>query len=87
MNYTILYGTIDFSVDVTEIVYSKCIINNIITIKSGDNYRADFIFLFDPVPLVQKSIFIIDQNGVKTVYDAYTEVNINVTSDVTYKLN
>ena len=74
--YTFHYGTEETYVDVTDIVYEKCIVDGVITIHSVDDHRAKNIFEIDPVPCVQKSIFVTDPEGNETVYDAYTDVII-----------
>jgi FkbM family methyltransferase len=57
----IKYGIIDKYIDVTHIAHEKCLNdNNRIIIPSGDHARAD-IFT-DPIPYIEKSIFIDTRN-------------------------
>jgi hypothetical protein len=75
--YTFHYGVEDIELlDVTEIVYEKCVVDGQIIIHSVDDHRAKNIFNIDPVPCVQKSIFVTDPDGNETIYDAYTDVII-----------
>jgi hypothetical protein len=75
--YTFYYGVEEiFILDVTETVYSKCVVDGVITIPAGDDYRAKEIFNVDPVPCVQKSIYVTGPDGSREVVDAYTELVI-----------
>lgn len=75
---TFYYGVEDiFILNVTEIVYTKCVVDGVITIPAGDDYRAKEIFNVDPVPCVQKSIYVTHPDSSREVFDAYTEVIIS----------
>jgi len=75
--YTFHYGVEEiFLLDVTDIVYSKCVVDDVITIPAVDDHRAKNIFNVDPVPCVQKSIYVTHPDGSKQVFDAYTDVVI-----------
>ena len=75
--YTFHYGVKDVClVDVTELVYEKCVADGVITIQSDDEHRAKNIFNVDPVPCVQKFIYVIEPDGTETEFDAYTDVVI-----------
>ena len=75
--YTFHYGVKDiFLLDVTSIVYEKCVADGVITIPAVDEYRAKNIFDIDPVPCVQKFIYVTEPDGTETEFDAYTDVII-----------
>ena len=57
----IKYGLADNNIDVTSICYSKLKYGNIIAIPAIDNVRA--IYFGDPVPNVEKSVFLSDLGG------------------------
>ena len=71
----VFYGIRGNGIDVTDICLSKLTKNNIITIPSGDVYRA---YLFsDPLYGVLKQVFIL--NGDKlTAYDDLCTIKINL---------
>ena len=71
----IYYGIMNHAIDVTNICIDKLKHNNTILIQSGDLIRAT-IFT-DPLVGVHKNI-IIENNGVLTEYDEYTQIHINV---------
>jgi hypothetical protein len=69
------YGVKDiFVLDVTDIVYEKCVKDGVITIDPVDDHRAKNIFNIDPVPCVQKLIYVTGPDGTETEFDAHTEV-------------
>ena len=75
--YTFHYGVEEiFLLDVTDIVYTECVVDSTIVIHAGDDHRAKNIFNVDPVPCVQKSIYVTHPDGSKEVFDAYTDVVI-----------
>lgn len=75
--YTFFYGVEDIELlDVTEIVYEKCVVAHQIIINGDDDHRAKDIFDIDPVPCVQKSIYVTHPDGTETVYDCNTMVVI-----------
>ena len=75
--YTFYYGVEEMCIlNVTEIVYSKCVVDGVITIPAGDDYRAKEIFNVDPVPCVQKNIYVTHPDGSRQVFDTQTEVVI-----------
>ena len=74
---SIKYGTIDYNIDITSIVFSYCVNDNIIKIRSGYYYR-DSMF-GDPIIGTHK--FIIVQIDTKLyMFDEYQDVDINLTS-------
>jgi FkbM family methyltransferase len=70
----IYYGIENSSIDVTNICLSKLRKKNIITIPSGDNRRANYFT--DPLPGIHKKI-LIENNGIITKYDEFTQLTIN----------
>lgn len=77
MVYTIEYGVKDICLlDVTAIVYDKCVVDNHIMISVLDDHRAKDIFNEDPVPCVQKFIYVTGPDGSQTVYDVDTSIDI-----------
>lgn len=75
----IYYGIINNSIDVTEICLEKLKTNNIITIPLGDRNRANYFT--DPLVGIHKKI-IIDNNGIITEYDEYTEIKIDTLNNI-----
>jgi FkbM family methyltransferase len=75
----IRYGTDNCNIDVTEICYTKLMIDNIISIPYGDIHRA--YFFTDPINGVLKSIFITDKNNITTKYNDTIKVIINIESE------
>jgi FkbM family methyltransferase len=77
----ILYGTVDKSIDVTDICVSRLIFNNIIQIQAGDDSRT--CHFSDPVPGVLKKIFI-SNAGTLSEYDHECIIIINtLTGEIT----
>jgi len=74
MSIQIKYGIIDNNIDVTDICLKKLKHNNIITIPSGDENRAN-IFT-DPVYKILKKVFI-TFSGVSNEYDDFYTIKIN----------
>jgi FkbM family methyltransferase len=70
----ILYGILDNSIDVTDICIEKLKQNNIITIPCGDENRARFFT--DPLFGILKQV-IIENEGIITEYDIFTQIKIN----------
>ena len=75
--YTFHYGVKEIALlDVTDIVYATCVFDGVITIHAIDDHRAKNIFNVDPVPCVQKSIYVTHPDGSEEIFDAYTDVII-----------
>jgi FkbM family methyltransferase len=70
----IYYGITNNNIDVTNICLEKLTINNIITIHDGEVNRVNYFT--DPLHGVHKSI-IIENNGIITEYDEFTQIIIN----------
>lgn len=71
----VFYGIRGNGIDVTDICLSKLTKNNIITIPSGDVYRA---YLFsDPLYGVLKQVFILNDDKL-TAYDDLCTIKINL---------
>ena len=79
MLFKIKYGIASNNIDITRIVFEKCVYNNILFIPRGDNIR-DTLFT-DPLPCTIKYIFI-EQNGIVTEHndseDIYIQMSYNV---------
>ena len=58
MNYTIKYGTLNSSINITEIVLKKCLKQDIIFIPDNDHTRASLFT--DPVFGMHKKIYIVN---------------------------
>lgn len=69
------YGVLNNYIDVTNICYSKLIINNILTIPAGDGNRANIFG--DPLHGTLKSIFIVN-NTITTEYKDNINIKINI---------
>jgi FkbM family methyltransferase len=80
----IFYGTTVYSIDVTNICLEKLMKKNIISIPSGDINRANYFT--DPLPRVHK-VIIIENNGVVTNYDEYSEIEINTINNTINSIN
>lgn len=66
----IKYGTKDFNIEVTKICFISLILNNLIVIPSNDHVRAHFFT--DPLPGINKKIFITDfENNILEFDDNY----------------
>lgn len=65
--------------DVTNICIEKLLHNNIITIPRGDSNRS--IYFTDPLFGVYKQI-IIENNGILTEYDSFSEIKIDLNNTV-----
>jgi FkbM family methyltransferase len=75
MKYTIKYGILNDTIDVTQLCLQKCN-KNIIHIPASDLRRA---YLFtDPLPNIHKSIFIYDNYILLHVVDSTKMIDINV---------
>lgn len=57
----ITYGTVNKSIDVTDICYAKLVQNNIITIPAGDLNRAKLFT--DPLVGVLKQVFLTQKDN------------------------
>jgi len=73
MKYQFYYGTEDFEIEISHIVYRRSV-NNLIYIPSGDEERA--ILFTDPVPGFVKSIFI-KIDGKRHTYKSITSIYID----------
>lgn len=80
----IYYGINGNCINVTNICMEKLTNENMIIIPSNDHTRA--LFFTDPLNGVHKFI-IIDNNGIITEYDEYTEVRINLINNEITALN
>ena len=71
MNYIIKYGIINNNIDITNIVYKKCMINkNILYIPDSEKSRTDLFT--DPLFGTLKTIYIIDKSkNITTEYEYY----------------
>jgi FkbM family methyltransferase len=75
----ILYGyNVDNTINVTDLCKTKLTNNNCISIPFGDNNRAKYFT--DPYPGILKKIFI-ENNGILTEYDHFTQIKINILTD------
>jgi FkbM family methyltransferase len=72
----IYYGTTNMRIDVTNICLSKLTNNNIITIPSGDQNRANYFS--DPLYGILKKIIIINDDDISSEYDELTQIKINL---------
>lgn len=75
MSIFIKYGIKSENIDVTEMVFSKCIVNNTIYLPSSDHARANIFG--DPLVGTKKKIFI-SINGTMSEYDDNQYVCINL---------
>ena len=77
----ILYGTKQYTIDVTEICFNKLKVDNIITIPFNDDKRAKYFT--DPIIGTLKYIYIIDDENMNEYNDTYL-IKINVlTNEIT----
>jgi FkbM family methyltransferase len=72
----ITYGTVNKSIDVTNICYTSLVNNNVITIPAGDFNRARLFT--DPLVGVLKQIFITQNDDTISCYDDTLNVMIDV---------
>ena len=80
----IFYGIRGSGIDVTDICLSKLTKNNIITIPSGDVYRA---YLFsDPLYGVLKQVFILNDDKITAYHEVYT-IKINLLNNTVTTIN
>jgi len=80
----ILYGIWENLIDVTDICTQKLKNNNIITIPYGDENRASFFT--DPLFGVIKQV-IIENDGIITEYDIFTQIKINTLNNEIFITN
>ena len=80
---TIAYGIINNNIDVTDICFKRLRSGNYIIIPSGDENRA--FFFSDPLVKVLKSIFITDNNGITSEYNANIKIYIDITKNIVYQ--
>ena len=76
MEYTFLYGTEKNSVDVTELVYTKCVSNDIVIIPADDISRAKIFG--DPIWGSHKYLFIKDPFGTTRCYEPVSTIYIDL---------
>lgn len=76
------YGLSDINIDVTNIVFSKMVKQNIAFIPKTDSKRS--IYFTDPIPYTLKSIFIINKEGINTTYDHSKNIYIDTTNFMVY---
>jgi hypothetical protein len=80
-SYTFLYGIVGLNTeDVTSIVYTDCVVNNIATIPGGDDNRAG-LFQVDPVFGYIKEVYIVDPAGTQTSYDSSVNIIVNFSTN------
>ena len=77
-----LYGIKDNYIDITNIVYEKCIINNKIHIPSNDLSRANIFG--DPLIQIVKHIVLEDEYG-KKIFTINDEINIPLDKEIKTK--
>lgn len=75
----IKYGISNSCIDVTNICLAQLTNNNIITIPSGDNNRANYFG--DPLSGILKKIFIIIDDVI-TEYEYFYTININLLNNI-----
>ena len=75
----ITYGTVNKSINVTNICYSNLVKNNVITIPGGDLNRASLFT--DPLVGVLKTIFVIQNDDTISCYDDTLNVMIDVLNE------
>jgi FkbM family methyltransferase len=75
----ITYGTREHNIDVTEIVFQRCVINNVAHIPRGDGNRA--YFFTDPLPNILKSIFIDSGDGIFVEHEHSKNVFIDISTN------
>ena len=80
----ILYGITNNSIDVTNICLSKLTNNNIITIPSGDQNRANYFT--DPLIGIHKKIIILINDNL-TEYDEFIALKINIINNTIITIN
>ena len=80
----IYYGTTNMRIDVTNICLSKLTNNNIITIPSGDQNRANYFS--DPLHGILKKIIIINDD-ISSEYDELTQIKINLINNTITTIN
>jgi FkbM family methyltransferase len=80
----IYYGIKDDSIDVTNICFEKLNNNNIITIPCGDTNRSEYFT--DPLFGINKNI-IIENDGIQTEYNEFTQVKINILNNTVIVIN
>jgi len=80
----IMYGTINFNIDITEICLKKLLNNNIITIPSGESTRSSLFK--DPQVGVLKKILILISN-ILTQYEHFYTIKINIDNYIINTIN
>ncbi len=80
----ILYGTSEYSIDVTEICLEKLTKNNVIRIPAGDENRAKYFT--DPLFKILKKVFIVTDESA-TEYDHFAQIKINTTTNEITTIN
>ena len=79
-NYIFYYGVGNKCLDITHIVYNKCIKNNILYVPNEDITRA--ILFGDPLPGIVKNIFVHDiQNNKKNIIYPQMDITINLNTN------
>ena len=74
----IRYGTHTHFIDITDLVFTKCLTDTELIIPKDDNKRAELFT--DPVPNVEKFIYITDDKKNYHVFNSHTEVKITFPS-------
>jgi FkbM family methyltransferase len=80
-----LYGYDNNFIDITDIVFKKCVTSSGIFIPPGDNNRCDIVG-YDPYPNILKYIIVIDNFNNNFQYNYNREVNISF-NNLTQELN
>lgn len=79
----IAYGISSNNIDVTAICFKRLTSGNYIIIPPGDVNRS--FFFSDPLFYVLKSIFITDNNGITSEYNANISIYIDITKNIVYQ--
>ena len=80
MYYKFKYGLLDNNIDITDIVYNKCLKNNQIYITGNDNERNKLFS--DPLPYIYKYIYVYDELNSIQAYFINEEIIINLNSNI-----
>lgn len=78
MKFLYGYGGIHY-IDISSIVFKKCLKDNGIFVPSGDGNRAELIG-WDPYPNILKHIVVVDHNNERYIYESTKEIDIKFRS-------
>lgn len=81
----IIYGVLNYNIDITQICYDKLLVDNIITIPSGDSNRSQLFT--DPIIGVEKKIFIVDDSNCANQYEENLIIQININNKTVTSIN